>query len=291
MTSFKTLSKYSEDALQLAIANSLTGEERQQLEKTLAKIEKQLKDVHREKKTSSQDVLSDKFMFENEIVPKLLTKIDEIERREHDGKFIDLNINFNFNINFEKMKTEDLISVHHKLVELEKSAIDINLFIQYQRGKLYTVLKTNAKNSGLNFQTVIEEELHLCYRTVLRYILVAGIISKYPRLVLCGLNFCQILKYKNKLLSYFADKGKTLADRLSIGIDIVVQGTPISIHHLDVTIPKVSMPVRDDYQMSDKYDKSELPEKEISLLVAATGEQLLNSPDELDDLERYVNKL
>ena len=145
------------------------------------------------------------------------------------------------------------------------------------------MLKTNDKSSRLNFQTVIEEELHIRYRTVLRYILVTGIISKYPRLVLCGLNFSQILKYKNKLLSYFADKGKTSADRLSSGIDIVVQGTPMSIRHVDVTIPKVSMPVRDDYQMSDKYDKSKLLEKELSLLAAATGEELLNSPDELDD--------
>ena len=54
-------------------------------------------------------------------------------------------------------------------------------------------------------------------------------------------------------------------------------------HHFDFTIPKVPMPVRDDYQMSDTYDKSELPEKEISLQAAATGEQLLNSPDELHD--------
>lgn len=45
----------------------------------------------------------------------------------------------------------------------------------------------------------------------------------------------------------------------------MVQGTPMSIHHVDVTIPKVSMPVRDDYQMSDKYDKSELPEKRVKL--------------------------
>ena len=40
MASFKNLSEYSEDALRLAIPNSLT-EERQKLEKiTLAKVEK-----------------------------------------------------------------------------------------------------------------------------------------------------------------------------------------------------------------------------------------------------------
>lgn len=293
MASIKNLSKYSEDALALAITSSLSSEEIQQFTISLTKVEETLKGTTRQKKEkkASPDVLSDKFIFENEIVPKILAKITAIEQQEHSGKYIELNISFDFNTHFENMKREELIRTHDKLLVLEETAIGINLLIQFQRGKLYSALKTNIKKSGQVFQTYIENELHLCYRTVLKYILVAGIISKFPRLVLCGLNFSQILKYKNKLLDYFTQEGKTLADRLSVSVDIIMQGKPMSIHHCDVHIPKISMPVSNDFEFRDKYEKSNLHEDEISKLADATTEQYLSSPDELDELERYVNKL
>ena len=63
---------------------------------------------------------------------------------------------------------------------------------------------------------------------------------------------------------------------------------PMTINRCDITIPKISMRAAYDFEMRDKYDNSQLPEEEINQLAYVTSEQLLNSPDDIDSLERFM---
>jgi hypothetical protein len=262
----------------------------------LSKIEEKLGGITREEKKASAQAsapvhVTDEFIFKNEIIPQIVRKVAEIERREFKGEVLSVNVDFDIHTNFNTMNCEELLKEHQKLIVLEETLADMTLIVKYHRGMLYLCLQKAVQDQGHNFKDYLEKE-KLCHKTVLRYMLVAGTISKFPRLLLCGLSFTQLLKYKKKMSDFFGDEGKALTDRLSASINMKVQNQEVDVQYTDVCIPKASFAAGVDWEHQDKYDpKDPRKEQQIEEWAAATEQQLRNCPDEVKQIDEILQTL
>ena len=79
------------------------------------------------------------------------------------------------------------ISFHNKLDQYERAASTMNLLICIVRGKKYDEWKKNNPSANF-FQT-----FNISPRQGNRYIQLFQIVKKYPRLLICGFSFAEIV--------------------------------------------------------------------------------------------------
>lgn len=109
------------------------------------------------------------------------------------------------------------------------------------------------------------------------------IINKFPRLIVCGLNFSQICKYKNQLTDYLLRTDISLGDRLSAELNVYAGGKLVAIKYIDVTIPKATVPVSINSNFTDKLvnTKAEIqPVREIMVQIT----------EEMEIEEEFINQ-
>ena len=230
----KKVSKFSEDAIDIAL-RSLPSDQRESFQRGLDALNAILGEKKpRTSKATSTKTVTDEEAFHKLIIPQIQRKLSETETKEMTTNIkIDLDVNikmcFEDKTDVKRIKTE-----HIKMLHLEENVQNLTLIIRFARGKLYLSLLEMHKKAGTSFKEFVELELKVSYLTVLRYMVLANIILRYPRIVFCYLSFAQILVHKTRLLAYLqSDEGLALGKKLSLGFELNAQGQPITIGHID----------------------------------------------------------
>lgn len=96
------------------------------------------------------------------------------------------------NITFDELATE-----HMKVEQAEKNVQMVDNFLKYYKGVIYYIAR--GKYEG-RFMTWIREDIKCTKSTIYRYISFAAFILRFPKLIICDLNFSQILKHKQRIM-------------------------------------------------------------------------------------------
>ena len=190
-------------------------------------------------KMDSRNVIpSAKTVFEKCILPQIRTKLTEYEQLEFVGRDVCWKVELNFRTDFNEMDAGELKLEHSKIVMQEKIIQGLDLVVKYQRGMLYLAAYKTAQECG-NFRKWFRVELGVVYRTALRYMSMSLLLKRYPRLIVCGLSFSQLVKHNKRLSQYLASETEGLKDRLCMSINISTQDQPTDITPSEVLTPKM----------------------------------------------------
>lgn len=249
----KNLSKFSEDALNLAI-KGMPENEQNNFERGLMYLENVMGVKKTKPPTSTK--INDESIFRSSIVPQIQRRIQEIEQMELEHRKCIIHVMFEFKTNFDGLKDEHWKTTHQKIVDLETGLKSLTLLSQYSRGMFYMTIVKKLKLAGQNWKPFVSEEFKISHITTLRYMTLAAIINSYPRLILCELSFTQILKHKSRLMKYLkSEDGQNLESALSLSVEIKAQGRSVSISRMVQEIPATKFATDPDYQYRDSISK------------------------------------
>lgn len=277
----KSISKFSEDAITMVV-NTLPREERESFENSMDNILSKL--GSKEKKQAIEKKTSDEALFFNNIIPQIKRKIEEIEAR--DLQKITISVDFKVKTSFTDFGETEMYREHSRLITLETGMKNLIIIVQFARGKFYLDLTAKLNKVGRNLVDVIElgELAGVSYKTALRYMALASIISKYPRLLLCELSFSQIIKHKSRLRKFLSEfEGQHLGDRLSLPVDLIAQGNDLSIGYVDMDEPKINFKTDPDWVYHDM-SASDVPNYNVVKQWAESAHEA----DEAAELEKFM---
>lgn len=277
----KSVSKFSGDAINMAIS-TLPQKEKEIVDKILDGILSNL--GTKEKKQAMEKKTSDEVLFVNNILPQIKRKIEEIEAR--DLQKFTISVDFKIKTSFADMSDTDMYKEHVRIISLETGLNNLTIIVQFSRGKFYLDLASRLTKLGNSLKKAIETGslTNVSYKTALRYMTLASIISKYPRLILCELSFAQIIKHKSRLRKFLSEsEGQSLGDRLSLPIDVIAQDNDLSIEHVDMDEPKISFKTDPDWMYLDK-STSDVPTDNAVSRWAESAHGI----DETEELECYM---
>lgn len=264
----KYVAKFSEDAIEMAL-NSLTTEEWKGFEKGLNVLTGSLGQKKEKKKSQLKETkLSDEVIFKENVLPGIKKRMVDIEKEEM-NKALQITVDFAIKTNFKECNLEDLLIEHKKIVFTEDGLKTLTLFAQFSRGLLYLELVGKLNQDGQSLRKFIEMgKLIVSHTTALRYMALASIILKYPRLLICQLTFTQIMKHKKRLLNFLAlPDGHDLNCRLSLSLEITAQGQRIKIQREEMKTPTVKFNTDADWQYHDQHTKTLLTDEELKSMV------------------------
>ena len=170
---------------------------------------------------------SDDVVFRNNVVPQIREKLAEYEDQNNKGNDVAWNIALSYNSDFS---TTDLTALKatHALIVKEDTIHNLKLIVVFHRGLLYLSARRLAQ-ADANIRDWFIKEFGVSYVVALRYQAFAALILRYPRLIVCGLSFTQIMKHKNRIIKYLKDDTE-LATKLTDVVNISAQDRPIDIH-------------------------------------------------------------
>lgn len=264
----KKISKFSEDAINMAL-KTIPEKEWDSFQKGLHMLTTTLGE--KEQKTPKTKQNSDESIFRNDVVPQIIRRLEEIENLEvRDG--ISIQVDFMIQADFVKMSDQQIFFEHSHLLQMETHLQYLTLITQFFRGMLYIELSDRITKRGSTLKRFIEndKELHVSYKTILRYMTMASIIANYPRLLLCDLSFSQILKHKKRLCKFLeCEEGKKVSSRLSLPVEITAQGQVIEICYANMQIPSIKFSTDPDWKIHDVKDTGDKTDKEVENWVAS----------------------
>jgi hypothetical protein len=124
-------------------------------------------------------------------------------------------------------------SIHEQLLEAGSSINKLRLLNFVERGRLYDFLKNKSEERHGKWNEVCDQ-LHVCRRTVDRYIDFFLIIETYPRLIICDQSF-ELLMTNYKQLNDYFNEHDSLAAKLKMPLktsSVAGGGTVVSSHRL-----------------------------------------------------------
>jgi hypothetical protein len=235
----KRISSFSSDAVDLAITQAV-GDDKQKLVDLLKKVEDVLGAPPNKKRKGLQvHRLPDEEVFERGILPQIKDKLAEYDQLETSAKELQWKAQFEFLENmgdFRALTMDELKKRHTMIVEEEKSLACLDLVVKYYRGLVYFRAR-ELIHGAYNIKTAFRTEFGVCYNTAMRYITFAALIKRYPRLMICGLTYPQIIKHQNRLLNHLKTN-TTLHDMLSQPLELVAQDKVVEISPSDIDVPK-----------------------------------------------------
>lgn len=186
------------------------------------------------------------------------------------------------------------------IVKEELSVRNLNLVVVFHRGLLYLSAR-NLAPVGVKIKDWFNKEFGIRYMVVLRYQAFACLILRYPRLMVCGLTFNQIVKHKDHIMTYLKDDTE-LAAQLAVAVNLAAQNKLIDIlPSASLPVPKGKFCVDADYVYEDDPASDDIPSGvdlnwEASLEAARRNGQLLDAiygaeKTEQDDLETLLGEL
>lgn len=254
----KKISKFSEDALTLALKN-MPEAERKYFTQGLTYLETEL--GVKEKKSPVSTKMNDETVFRNSIIPWIEKQVKEIQIKELENNECSVKVKFDFKTEFDGLTDSQWKTAHSEVVALETGLKSLTLIAQFSRGLLYITLSKKLKATGQSWRAFVNNELNVSPMTALRYMTLSSIIMNYPRLILCELSFTQILKHKTRLLKYLkSDEGHDLESALSLSIVMKAQDRPVLINRTILDVPAIKFPTDPDHIYRDAINKEETPE-------------------------------
>ena len=215
------------------------------------------------------------------IIKDGVKKLEELS--EH---IYDVNVNFNLRTDFNTMSLEDLADAHKKVVEMEKGIQIIENFYRFYRGLLY-VAAHNMCDENQFLQWI--EMQNVSKTTVYRYMAFCTLIMRFPRLIICDLNFSQLLKHKERIISFMGEESNSkLAHQLAEPVEFRVGGTRIVINASDSEIPHIAgITFHTDWKIIDSYGDVDL--SGIAPMSAHGATEIAD--ESIEQLENYITKL
>lgn len=118
-------------------------------------------------------------------------------------------------------------TIHANIIQQERTVINLQLAIAFQRGQLYINARRFVPSCDL-IKEWYSQQFELSYITVQRYITLAMLIQNFPRLMLCTISLTQIIKHQNRIKKYLATDYE-LANKLKLDAQIFVQNKSLQI--------------------------------------------------------------
>ena len=235
--SIKHIASFTEETIDTALRCTLSGDERETFEATLKRIGDSLVKSPKAKKTEKRAGLpSAKTIFYENIVPQIRQKLAEYEQQENSGVDVAWNLELKYRTDFSAITDlGKLREIHAQIVIEEQSVRNLELIVVFHRGLLY-LSACNLAPVDVNIKDWFTKEFGVSYIVALRYLAFACLILRYPRLIVCGLTFSQIVKHKDRIMTYLEDDTE-LAAQLSVAVNIAAQNKPVDI------FPSESLPV------------------------------------------------
>ena len=143
------------------------------------------------------------------------------------------------------MNPKQIAEFHDMICAQEKNADRVKLLIQFHRGALLI----EAKQRQIN--------LSVPRSTARKYESFAVLIWKFPRLLVSGLCFSQIIKHKTRLTQALCQpQNNELCCQLGQSIEFVFQGTKISVEVKDseIVIPSERLSTDADSEFLDQIE-------------------------------------
>jgi hypothetical protein len=281
----KAISMFSEDAINITIKQCVDVNTKESFISTLKSIQSVLEEpTKKRKKETTLFKMSDKNIFEQRVLPQIREKLAEYDRQEVLGKKLQWKINFDFVENYETLNITDLKVRHAQILNDENTISNLDLVVKLYRGLLYfRARQLSPKNS--NMETYFRNELGIGYATAKRYMIFSSIIKRYPRLMVCGLSFNQIMKHQKRLFdSLKADLN--LHDTLSQPFSATVENKTVEISPSDIAVPIKTFNVGPDFVYDNSFDdinddKHEDKEMEDWIQEMTDSNEIFNN--EIDD--------
>jgi len=144
----------------------------------------------------------------------------------------DWTLSFNVGIDFQPLSLPELLQHHKQLDATEKNCDKIKLLICYEKGRVYTRFKEIYAGEFTN----LCNQLILDSKTVNRYIEFFNLSSSFPRMIICGINFTDIMNLSKEIVQLLSAnqglrmrlatplKGLTVKADLKVGSEMLPHG-------------------------------------------------------------------
>lgn len=134
------------------------------------------------------------------------------------------------------MSLDDLANVHKKVVEIENDIQTIDNFYKFYRGLVYQIVHELC-NAEQFLQWIQKQDVSKT--TVYPYIAsFSTLIMRFPGLILCDLNFSQLLNHKERILSFVGKEvNSKLAHQLASPVEFHVSTARKEINASDSDVP------------------------------------------------------
>ena len=235
----KNISSFSKDGIKQAVERILSKDEKQQLMTISSKLADILgtpsKDVAK-RNVKMRLNLSSKEVFARNILPKIREKLSEYEQRLLRNDTDQWNINFDFQTDFSRFTLPELQTVHAQIVKQEENVQNLDLVIKFYGGMVYISAYQSAQLEP-DIAEWFQSQLGVNYNTAMCYIAHALMIRRYPRLIVCGLTFWQIVKHKDNIDKFLETESEGMKERLEPLSEITAQGKRMKIESGEVCIP------------------------------------------------------
>ena len=195
---------------------------------------------------------------EENIIPIIEDGVKKLEMLDDKGKIQELDMQFDgVRTDFEEMSLDELAGLHKKITLLERNVQAVDNFLKYYKGLIYISVRNMGEAEV--FTKWIQNHC-VSKTTVYKYIAFTTLIMRFPRLILCDLNFSQLVKHKERILSYMcAEKNSKLAHQLSDNVEFRVGTSTMLINCVEVEVPHLKgASVAVDWRFYDEYEDVDL---------------------------------
>jgi hypothetical protein len=296
---FKQIGQYSPDGLQVVLQSKLGLGELTALHKTLRKIIDPLTKTTpsqsiKKRKVTTAMLPSSAEVFKSKILPQVREHL-AILTTEEMRCIPKIDTVTSFNTDYSKMTLEEIKREHQMLMMADEKVTNVQLVIRFHRGLLY--LETSMQQEITNVKNWISEELGVSYDVARRYMTVALLLRRFPRLLACGLSFDQLAKHNKNFLDYFSTENEGLQDSLAVRYEIVALGKKIVVIPGEVNVPALEYGNLDPdsgYYPSNPTSSLDVDDDEFnrwkSVDADALPKLLWPADDVAEDLETIVTK-
>lgn len=282
----KKISKFSADAIDM-VYEKLPEEEKERMKNNFRTMLGLLGTKKQTTTKKSSDRIPDEDIFKKSILPQIYRKIEELEAAELRMDGLEIPIDFScIETDFVDIKINQLAAEHNKILQLENSLKATTLVIQFIRGKFYLFAREALSKESSNLESTVKQVLNVPYRTFLRYASLANMLFCFPRLIVCGLSFTQILLHQKRLLKFLkSEEGQLLRDRLSVSVSLKAINKTITIERCDINVVSTNFNTSPDWEYRDLTDQSKLPEDQLSSAFDGAVEAYRNANEEAELLD------
>ena len=202
-------------------------------------------------------------VFKNNVLPDICRDLDNYEKRILVNPVVEVNIDFDFNADFTSMPLADMKKMHGIIIEKEQKIGTMDKYIKFVRGKLYEeAYRYVLQNKDVNEYEWFPQEFGVAYRTAVRYMSFALLVTKWPRFLITNISFWQLLKHITRLQQHLKDDCD-LSARLQVGVELLIQGKNIHIRQKEVMVPSIRHDTDPDALYFEE-EKSKPKENEVS---------------------------
>lgn len=284
-SNLKKIAGYPESAINWSLGK-LTPDERSIFESTLKKLDGFVGEKPKETKKITTKLPSNTEVFENHIIPTIMESLRKMDIQDNCGQVQTLQMDFNFKTDLNRISLDGLADIHDKVVRAEGIVQIVDNFLKYYRGLIYSAAHEQCDEA--QFSKWIKSRSNSSQATVYRYMAFTAMIRRFPRLIMCDLNFSQILKHQGRLISYLGKlENSKLFHQLMNEVEFIVSGSKIIIYPTDCEVQPVQRLSFDaDWRFNDHFQNVDITGTGIT---EVPTEGATNIEDEsVKELEKYM---